>query len=83
MRMEKVYRRYPELIRAMDERYLMYNEEMDEIERLEAEGKAFVYRPSGKIVSKTETDREELLAFYGQGYRLADERMEDLKRFLS
>ena len=80
---EKIYRRYPELIKTMDERYRMYNAQMEEVERLEAEGKAWVIRPVGKIVSKTETNREMLLEFYNQGYRQMDERMEELKAFLS
>ncbi|MBQ9562050.1 MAG: patatin family protein [Lachnospiraceae bacterium] len=80
--MERVYRRYPELIRTMDERYLMYNREVEEVERLEAEGKAFVIRPKDKIVKKTETNREMLLEFYKQGYQQMDDRMEELKKFL-
>ncbi|MBR1759060.1 MAG: patatin family protein [Lachnospiraceae bacterium] len=82
-RMEKVYRRYPKLIETMDDRYLMYNEEMDLVDWLEEQGRAFVIRPTGHMIDKTESDHHELLAFYSQGYRLMDERMDELKRFLS
>lgn len=54
-------------------RYKRYNEVLDYIDRLEAEGKAFVIRPENKMeVGRTESNPEKLEALYNEGYELAE-----------
>lgn len=51
----RVYRRYPEFIKTMECRHLMYNRELEEVRRMEADGEIFVIRPSHLIkISRTE-----------------------------
>ena len=60
-----------------------YNADMDEIERLEAEGKAFLIRPKvAPDVKVAEKDREKLLALYEAGRLVAEERFEALKTYM-
>lgn len=39
------FRNYPKLAEALSRRYVLYNRQMDRVDRLEAEGKIFVLRP--------------------------------------
>lgn len=73
---------YPKLYRMMMRRADIYNKTLSYIEKWEEEGKVFVIRPSVKTVSRTETDRETLTAFYQHGYDTMKSRFEELKAFL-
>ena len=42
-------RRYPNMVEAMDRRYLMYNHELDYVAQAEQEGRCLVIRPAEKI----------------------------------
>lgn len=64
----RYFRRYPKLAEALSNRYILYNEQMDMVDRLEAEEKIFVIRPEIKPISRTERNREKLMEFYRHGY---------------
>lgn len=67
------YRRYPHLREAIRQRNARYNAQMEEIERLEEEGKLTVLRPERPIeVGRMEQDCTKLRALYDEGYALAD-----------
>lgn len=67
-----IYRKYPELRRQLMLRYERYNETIEYIEQLEAEGKALVIRPVEKIVvDRMERNVQKLTDFYNQGYACA------------
>jgi predicted patatin/cPLA2 family phospholipase len=42
-------RKYPQMLKAMDERHLMYNKQLDYVAQAEREGRCLVIRPDGKI----------------------------------
>lgn len=42
-------RKYPEMIKAMDERHIMYNHQLEYIAQAEREGRCLVIRPEGPI----------------------------------
>lgn len=66
------YHRYPALREAIRTRNLRYNAQLDEVERLEREGKIVVIRPEEPIrVGRMERDTRKLLDLYEEGYRLA------------
>ena len=68
-----IYKKYPAIREQLKLRYKRYNEVLDYIDRLEAEGKAFVIRPENKIeVTRTENNLEKLEALYNEGYALAE-----------
>lgn len=75
-------RKYPELVRAISNRYKMYNRTMDLIERLEYEGKLFVIRPQVPVVKHIEKNPDVLQAFYEHGYELAKELYPAMMEFL-
>ncbi|MCI8464605.1 MAG: patatin family protein [Lachnospiraceae bacterium] len=76
------YKDYPELVKAVCRRPLVYNHTMDLIERLEEKGHLFVIRPERPVVSRTEQRPEVLEAFYRHGYECMKERYEELLRYL-
>ena len=77
------YRRYPELIRAVAERHLRYNESLDFIERARMTGNVFVIAPMGPLnIKRTERDRNKLKKGYLEGYYVAEGIGEKLKAFL-
>ena len=73
MRIAKAfYRKYPELQKALSLRNIRYNQTMDLIERLEAEGKAVVIRPANPVeVGRMEKDTGKLATLYQEGYDIA------------
>lgn len=75
-------RDYPEMARAMDNRYAMYNRTMREIERLEKEGKVFVIYPTMPVVSRAETKYEPLMEFYVHGKTRMKEEMSAMLAYL-
>ena len=77
-----VYEKYPELVKALYLRPVVYNHTMELIERLEAEGHLFVLRPEMPVVSRTEQDTEALTAFYDHGYEQMKRHYETLCRYL-
>ena len=79
-----VYRKYPNFVNAVLNRHEMYNHELDEIERLEKEGKIFVLRPSEKInISKMEADLNVVEDMYNLGRRDAQSALTQIKAFLA
>ena len=79
-----VYRKYPNFVNAVLHRHEMYNQELDEIERLEKEGKIFVLRPSKKInISKMESNLDIVKDMYDLGRQDAQEALEKIKSFLA
>ena len=78
--------RYPKLKglrRLMADRHIRYNKTMDRIERLEAEGKAFMIRPKTKLLAgRIEQNKKKLYATYGQGYNDAANTFDGLLAFL-
>ncbi len=76
-------RRYKGLVTAMERRHLVYNQELALLDQLEAEGKAFVLRPSRSLhVGRLEKDRNKLDELYRLGMQDTNEHLLDLKNFL-
>ena len=66
------YRKYPQLREALAMRNTIYNRQIEEVERLEAEGKIVVIRPESPIeVGRMERDTRKLLDLYNEGYECA------------
>lgn len=80
----RVYRKYPQLVRAILNVPRHYNAEMDEIDRLEAQGKIFVIRPAEPVtVARTEKDVAKLQALYDQGQAVCRQALPKLKEYLA
>ena len=66
------YRKYPALREALAMRNTIYNRQIEEVERLEQEGKIVVIRPERPIeVGRMERNTSKLLALYDEGYEMA------------
>lgn len=76
------YRKYPKLIAMLESRKIRYNKVMDELERLEAQGKVLIIQPTKIIVGRMDNHQEHLEEFYQQGYQLAKTRLEEIKNFI-
>ena len=77
------YKKYPNLVNAINTRYKMYNETMDTIEQLEKNKEIFVLRPSKDLkISRVEKDVEKLQAMYYLGTNDFKTKLKDLKKYL-
>lgn len=77
-------RKYPRIIWALNHRHEKYNRQINDVRRMEWQGKAFTYAPSADIkVSTYKVDQQTMEALYQNGRRDAESKMEELKKFLS
>lgn len=75
-------RRYPEMIQAMDRRYLMYNRELEFVRQAEREGRCLVIRPDEKLpIGHISHDPEEMKRVYQIGREMGDRYIERIKVF--
>ena len=81
--LKRAFKEYPNLTKALENRYIVYNKTLDQIEQLEREGKVFVIRPSKPIAcAMIEKDPDHLQEIYDIGRRDALHYLEDLKKYL-
>ena len=81
--MRVVLRKYPNMIKALKERHINYNESLDEINRLERSGEVFVFSPDfGMDVGRTEHNPDKLEKAYRMGKKHAFDRLPELRAFL-
>ncbi|WP_343033768.1 patatin family protein [Alkalicoccus luteus] len=77
------YKGFPGLIQIVENRYRCYNDQLDQVQQLELEGKAFVIRPEDlSSVTRTDRNKERLEKLYRHGYDLMYRREQELKQFL-
>ncbi len=80
----RLYRKYPKLVATMENRPENYNRQMEELMRLEDEGKVFVLAPEELFgVGRIESDPGKLRRLYDEGVRIAREQMKSLNEYLS
>ncbi len=78
-----IYRKYPNLIRSLNDRHLGYNQTLELIEELKSQEKLFVIQPQNKInIGRLEKDKEKLTEVYYWGYKDGQEKIEKLKEFM-
>lgn len=77
------YKKYPNFVKSMADRYIVYNEILDFIKELENNGDVFVIRPKRPVnIGRTEKNREKLEALYNDGYNDAKDCYEELLKYL-
>ena len=75
-------RHYPEMVQAMDRRYLMYNRELEFVRQAEREGRCLVIRPDEKLpIGHISHDPEEMKRVYQIGREMGDRYIERIKAF--
>lgn len=76
-------RKYPELVRAFEERPKMYNDELRYIDAAEKAGRALVIAPPDKLpIGHVEHDMDKLLEVYRTGRNAARTRLAEIRAFL-
>jgi len=79
----RAYRRYPELVKALLRTPRRYGAELDQLDRLEAQGRLFVLRPPEPVtVSRAEKDTDKLRALYQQGMNTCAKHLDALAEYL-
>lgn len=77
------YRKYPNLINTICNRYKKYNEQLDRVKELEEQGKIFVIRPSKKVdIKRIEKDLKIIQEMYDLGVLDMNNKLEELKKYL-
>ena len=76
------YKKFPEFVTTAIRRNYEYNKQMALVNKLEAEGKIFVIRPTAPPVGRLEKDYDKLMDFYMHGYNMMQERYEELMNYL-
>ncbi len=76
------FKKYPNLINAISKEHEVYNRQMDELSRLEKEGKAFVIYPSSPLkISLTEHREKKIMAVYLQGKKDMEDNLSKFNKF--
>ncbi len=79
-----MYRKYPALVKAMEERHLHYNDTLQYIKERELSGEVLVLRPYTALpVSRVEKDPENLRKAYEIGRCTAYRRLPGIRAFLA
>ena len=77
------YRHYPKFVEAVATRHIRYNQALDKLAQLEAEGKVFIFRPSKRIkISDIESNKKKIANLYELGKEDAHTKMPELLKFL-
>ena len=76
------FKKYPNLLNTLLNRYQVYNKTLDLIEKWEKEGHIFVIRPEIETVSRTEQNVEALKGFYNHGYEVMKDHLGELYDYL-
>lgn len=80
---DRLYKKYPKVVEALDSRAERYNTCMKQLVELEEQGKVFVIAPESTFgVGRTETDTIKLRRLYDEGYRITEEQMKALRQYL-
>lgn len=77
-----VFRKHPLVAENTINRWSHYNELLDRIDVLEAEGRAFVFAPEHMDITNRETDFDKLQATYECGYAHAQREYDRLAKWL-
>ena len=78
------YKKYPKLIKAMENRHIMYNETLEFLKEQEKKNNVFIIRPKKEVtIGRLEKNKEKLYALYYEGYNEAKEKYNDLMEYLA
>jgi len=76
--------KYPAIVEAMRHRHEVYNEEKSLVFEKAARGELMVICPDSPLgISRTESDPEKLEGVYQEGRRIAQARLEEVKKYLA
>lgn len=77
------YKRYPKLVELLLTRHHIYNRQLELLEQLEQQGRAFIIRPACKLpISRTEKNKEKLKKTFNYGLEQGNQISDALFRFI-
>lgn len=75
-------RKYPNMIKAMDERHIMYNQQLSYVAQAEQEGRCLVIRPDSKIpIGHISHNPDEMLHVYELGRAVGKKYLDSIIQF--
>ncbi len=78
------YKKYPKLVKSIENRHINYNKSLDLVNSLEKKGDALVIRPKSPVkVSQIEKNIDKLIQLYNDGYNDAKESYNDIINFIN
>lgn len=78
-----MYNKYPQFVKAMDNRHYMYNRQLKYTYEMEKRGKAFVIQPTKQVdVSRLEKNPAKLVELYHQGKLDSERNFDALMEYL-
>lgn len=79
----KKYRKYPNLVKSIENRHLNYNKSLNLVNQLEKSGDVLVIRPKNPVnVSQIEKNAKKLTSLYEEGYDDAKELYDKILEFI-
>ena len=80
--MRLALRRYPEMIKALDYRHIMYNKQLEYVDQAEREGRCLVIRPDEKIpIGHISHNPQQMQHVYQIGRAIGERYIERIKDF--
>ena len=78
------YKKYPNLVNAINARYLKYNDTLKIIEELEEKGEILVIRPSKKLkIKRIEKNKDKLQEMYDLGINDCNKMLSKIKKYIN
>ena len=76
-------RKYPNMVRALDERHIMYNKQLEYVSLREQAGAALVIRPDAPIpIGHTSHNPDNMQAVYDMGRKKGEQMLPEIQRFM-
>ena len=80
--MRLALRKYPRFLKALDERHLMYNQELEYVAEAERQGRCLVIRPDGPIpIGHLSHDPQQMRLVYDMGRKVGERYIDHIKEF--
>ena len=77
------YKKYPNLIKALENRHIMYNNQLSRLYELEKEGKALIIAPKDTHgIGRTERKPEILIPYFEEGYEDTSKIIDKIEDFI-
>ena len=77
------YRKYPQFVKAMENRYIMYNETLEYIAQREKSGAAFVFQPDEElVVGLAEHNPQKLMNSYEHGREVVCRQWDSFREWM-
>ncbi len=81
---QKVFKKFPKIGEVLINRHIMYNHQLEYVQKMQEQGLAYVIQPTAPLnVSTLEKDTSKLEAIYQLGYKQGLDNAEEVIKFMS